>query len=187
MLQKHSSQCRNGITWGRTNRRSLAEQDDNQTDPAKGPEREYWWELACQVSETEESIAKWQLMNDRALPSEAALKETQLVLLKRRLDNLQNERIDAEFEAMSSDEEYLALMRQVDAEWSAGSARPCARLREGSLRMARPIIRRGEIHWYDADPVLGSEQGGMRPGVIITRDAINRNSPVVVVVPCTAC
>jgi hypothetical protein len=70
-------------------RRSLAEQDDNQTDPAKGPEREYWWALACQVSETEESIAKWQLMNDRALPSEAALKETQLVLLKRRLDNLQ--------------------------------------------------------------------------------------------------
>ncbi len=74
---------------GPDQRRSLAEQDDNQTDPAKGPEREYWWELACQVSETEESIAKWQLMNDRALPSEAALKETQLVLLKRRLDNLQ--------------------------------------------------------------------------------------------------
>jgi len=74
---------------GPDQRRSLAEQDDNQTDPAKGPEREYWWALACQVSETEESIAKWQLMNDRALPSEAALKETQLVLLKRRLDNLQ--------------------------------------------------------------------------------------------------
>lgn len=74
---------------GPDQRRSLAEQDDHQTDPAKGPEREYWWELACQVSETEESIAKWQLMNDRALPSEAALKETQLVLLKRRLDNLQ--------------------------------------------------------------------------------------------------
>ena len=74
---------------GPDQRRSLAEQDDNQTDPARGPEREYWWELACQVSETEESIAKWQLMNDRALPSEAALKETQLALLKRRLDNLQ--------------------------------------------------------------------------------------------------
>ena len=74
---------------GPDQRRSLAEQDDNQTDPARGPEREYWWELACQVSETKESITKWQLMNDRALPSEAALKETQLVLLKRRLDNLQ--------------------------------------------------------------------------------------------------
>jgi len=73
---------------GPDQRRSLAVQDDNQTDPAKGPEREYWWELACQVSETKESITKWQLMNDRALPSEAALKETQLVLLKRRLDNL---------------------------------------------------------------------------------------------------
>ena len=74
---------------GPDQRRSLAEQDDNQTDPARGPEREYWWELACQVSETKESITKWQLMNDRALPSEAALKESQLVLLKRRLDNLQ--------------------------------------------------------------------------------------------------
>lgn len=74
---------------GPDQRRSLAEQDDNQTDPARGPEREYWWELACQVSETKESITTWQLMNDRALPSEAALKETQLVLLKRRLDNLQ--------------------------------------------------------------------------------------------------
>ena len=74
---------------GPDQRRSLAEQDDNQTDPARGPEREYWWELACQVSETKESITKWQLMNDRALPSEAALKETQLVMLKRRLDNLQ--------------------------------------------------------------------------------------------------
>ena len=73
---------------GPDQRRSLAEQDDNQTDPARGPEREYWWELACQVSETKESITKWQLMNDRALPSEAALKETQLALLKRRLDNL---------------------------------------------------------------------------------------------------
>lgn len=69
-------------------RRSLAEQDDNQTDPAKGPEREYWWALACQVSDAETSIEKWQLMNDRALPSEVALKETQLALLKRRLDNL---------------------------------------------------------------------------------------------------
>jgi hypothetical protein len=74
---------------GPDQRRSLAEQDDNQTDPARVPEREYWWELACQVSETKESITKWQLMNDRALPSEAALKEAQLVLLKRRLDNLQ--------------------------------------------------------------------------------------------------
>jgi hypothetical protein len=32
---------------GPDQRRSLAEQDGNQTDPAKGPEREYWWALAC--------------------------------------------------------------------------------------------------------------------------------------------
>lgn len=33
----------------------------------------------------------------------------------------ERERIDAEFEAMADDEEYLALMHQVDAEWSPGS------------------------------------------------------------------
>lgn len=73
---------------GPDQRLSLAEQDDNHTDPAMSPVREYWGELACQVSDVETSIEKWQLMNDRALPSEAALKETQLARLKRRLDNL---------------------------------------------------------------------------------------------------
>lgn len=51
--------------------------------------------------------------------------------------------------------------------------------------MASPTVRRGEVHWCDADPVTGSEQAGLRPGVIVTRDPINRISPVVVLVPCT--
>jgi len=35
------------------------------------------------------------------------------------------------------------------------------------------------------DPAEGSEQGGTRPVVVISRDAINRNSPVVVVASIT--
>ncbi len=35
------------------------------------------------------------------------------------------------------------------------------------------------------DPAQGSEQAGRRPVIVITRDAINRHSPVVVVVPLT--
>ncbi|MEW6282648.1 MAG: type II toxin-antitoxin system PemK/MazF family toxin [Candidatus Eremiobacterota bacterium] len=39
--------------------------------------------------------------------------------------------------------------------------------------------------WYDPDPVQGSEQAGRRPAVVMSRDAVNRSSPVVVVVPMT--
>jgi mRNA interferase MazF len=35
------------------------------------------------------------------------------------------------------------------------------------------------------DPVEGSEQAGIRPVIVVSRDAINEASPVVVVVPCT--
>jgi mRNA interferase MazF len=35
------------------------------------------------------------------------------------------------------------------------------------------------------DPVEGSEQAGVRPVIVVSRDAINEASPVVVVVPCT--
>jgi mRNA interferase MazF len=40
---------------------------------------------------------------------------------------------------------------------------------------------------FDArlDPVEGSEQAGTRPVIVVSRDAINEASPVVVVVPCT--
>jgi mRNA interferase MazF len=35
------------------------------------------------------------------------------------------------------------------------------------------------------DPVTGSEQAGMRPVAVVSREIINRNSPVVLVVPFT--
>ena len=42
-------------------------------------------------------------------------------------------------------------------------------------------------HIYDArlEPIEGSEQGRTRPVVIVSRDAINAKSPVVLAVPCT--
>lgn len=47
------------------------------------------------------------------------------------------------------------------------------------------MIRRGEVYWFGPDPVMGSEQSGRRPAVVVSRDAINRSSPVLVIVPVT--
>jgi mRNA interferase MazF len=41
--------------------------------------------------------------------------------------------------------------------------------------------RRGEIYWIDFNPVIGSEQGGRRPAVVISTDDFNKNVPVVAV------
>jgi mRNA interferase MazF len=46
-------------------------------------------------------------------------------------------------------------------------------------------MERGDVYDARLDPVEGSEQGGTRPVVIVSRDAINTYSPVVLAVPCT--
>jgi mRNA interferase MazF len=46
-------------------------------------------------------------------------------------------------------------------------------------------VKRGEVYEARLDPTEGSEQGGNRPVVIVSRNAINAASPVIVVVPCT--
>ncbi|MEG4168050.1 MULTISPECIES: type II toxin-antitoxin system PemK/MazF family toxin [unclassified Microcoleus] len=46
-------------------------------------------------------------------------------------------------------------------------------------------MRRGEVYDADFEPVQGSEQGGTRPAIIVSNDAINASSQVVLVVPCT--
>ena len=46
-------------------------------------------------------------------------------------------------------------------------------------------MKRGEIYDARLEPVEGSEQGGTRPVIIVSRDAINAYSPVVLAVPCT--
>ena len=46
-------------------------------------------------------------------------------------------------------------------------------------------MKRGEVYDAYLDPVEGSEQTGTRPVIIVSRDAINEASPVVLAVPCT--
>ena len=42
------------------------------------------------------------------------------------------------------------------------------------------IIRRGDIYYADLRPVIGSEQGGIRPVLIIQNDTGNKHSPTVI-------
>jgi len=46
-------------------------------------------------------------------------------------------------------------------------------------------IARGEIYWVEFDPVKGSEQGGLRPALIVQNDVGNRYSPTTVVAAIT--
>ena len=41
-------------------------------------------------------------------------------------------------------------------------------------------VKRGEIYYADLSPVLGSEQGGIRPVLIIQNDIGNKYSPTVI-------
>ena len=41
-------------------------------------------------------------------------------------------------------------------------------------------IRRGDIYYADLSPVVGSEQGGIKPVLIIQNDIGNRHSPTVI-------
>ena len=48
------------------------------------------------------------------------------------------------------------------------------------------IIRRGDIYYADLRPVVGSEQGGVRPVLIIQNDVGNRYSPTVIAAAITS-
>ncbi len=47
-------------------------------------------------------------------------------------------------------------------------------------------IRRGDIYYADLRPVIGSEQGGVRPVLVIQNDVGNRHSPTVIVAAITS-
>ena len=42
------------------------------------------------------------------------------------------------------------------------------------------VIKRGDIYYADLRPVIGSEQGGVRPVLIVQNDAGNKHSPTVI-------
>ena len=47
-------------------------------------------------------------------------------------------------------------------------------------------VRRGDIYYADLSPVVGSEQGGLRPVLIIQNDVGNRYSPTVIAAAITS-
>ena len=50
--------------------------------------------------------------------------------------------------------------------------------------MAR--ILRGNIHWADLNPVVGSEQGGLRPVLVLSHDVFNERSGTVIAIAITS-
>ncbi|MFM7582610.1 MAG: type II toxin-antitoxin system PemK/MazF family toxin [Caldilinea sp.] len=46
-------------------------------------------------------------------------------------------------------------------------------------------VRRGEIYWVEFGPVKGSEQGGLRPALVVQNDIGNRHSSTTVMVAIT--
>lgn len=47
-------------------------------------------------------------------------------------------------------------------------------------------IKRGDIYYADLSPVVGSEQGGIRPVLIVQNDVGNRYSPTVIAAAITS-
>lgn len=48
------------------------------------------------------------------------------------------------------------------------------------------MVKRGEIYYADLSPVVGSEQGGVRPVLIVQNDTGNRHSPTVIAAAITS-
>lgn len=48
------------------------------------------------------------------------------------------------------------------------------------------MYKRGDVFWADLSPVIGSEQDGVRPVVILQNDIGNKYSPTVIVAPLTS-
>ena len=47
-------------------------------------------------------------------------------------------------------------------------------------------ILRGDVHWADLNPVIGSEQGGFRPVLILSHNIFNDRSGTVIAVAITS-
>ena len=48
------------------------------------------------------------------------------------------------------------------------------------------IVKRGDIYYADLSPVIGSEQGGVRPVLVVQNDVGNRYSPTVIAAAITS-
>ena len=52
--------------------------------------------------------------------------------------------------------------------------------------MVKYIPKKGDIVFVDMDPIIGHEQGGTRPGIVISNDVFNRFSKMVILCPITS-
>lgn len=52
--------------------------------------------------------------------------------------------------------------------------------------MIKMLVKRGEIYYADLSPVVGSEQGGVRPVLIVQNDVGNKHSPTVIAAAITS-
>ena len=52
--------------------------------------------------------------------------------------------------------------------------------------MDNSVVKRGDIFYADLSPVVGSEQGGVRPVLIVQNDTGNRHSPTVIAAAITS-
>ena len=48
------------------------------------------------------------------------------------------------------------------------------------------IVKRGDIFYADLSPVIGSEQGGVRPVLVIQNDIGNKYSPTIIIAAITS-
>ena len=55
-----------------------------------------------------------------------------------------------------------------------------------SVNFVDTSVKRGDIYYADLSPVVGSEQGGTRPVLIVQNDTGNRHSPTVIAAAITS-
>lgn len=55
-----------------------------------------------------------------------------------------------------------------------------------SWRTYPAFVQRGDVYYADLRPVVGSEQGGVRPVLILQNNVGNRHSPTVIAAPITS-
>ena len=58
-------------------------------------------------------------------------------------------------------------------------------LRDGGIREVI-MIKRGDLYYADLSPVVGSEQGGVRPVLVVQNDVGNKYSPTVIAAAVTS-
>jgi len=59
-------------------------------------------------------------------------------------------------------------------------------MKQGLRSVNNVVVKRGDIFYGDLSPVIGSEQGGIRPVLVIQNDIGNKYSPTVIVAAITS-